>query len=95
MAWEELEPEERAVLCALHRIVGRATGRKPRHAPIGQVMRKLAPPLRDTATVRGALRRLARLGLARRVKGRGGERETWTLTPEGARLAEEKCLELE
>ena len=91
--FQELTEEERYVLCALYRIVGRRVGRKPHHASLGQIMRKLAPSLRDAAVVRGALRQLRKRGLARTVKP-GGERESWTLTPEGARLAEEWCPKL-
>ena len=66
--FQDLTEEERYVLYALYRIVGRSVGRKPRHAPVGEVMRKLAPGLRDTTAVRKALKSLERRGLARRVK---------------------------
>ncbi len=91
--WEELAEEERHVLCALYRIVDHRVGRKPHHTPIGEIMRKLAPSLRDTATIRRALKGLKKRGLARTVKS-GGEKESWTLTQEGANLAAEYCPRL-
>ena len=78
--WEELAEEERH-------------GRKPHHTPIGEIMRKLAPSLRDTATIRRNLKGLKRRGLARTVKSEG-EKESWTLTREGANLAAEYCPRL-
>ena len=74
--FQELTEEERHVLCALYRIVGRRVGRKPHHAPLGQIMRKLTPSLRDTTKIRRALKQLRKKGLARTVKpgekGRAG-----------------------
>lgn len=91
--WEKLDEEERQVLCALYRIVNHRIGRKPHHAPIGKIMKKLVRNLRDTATIRRALKSLERKGLTRTVKS-GGEKESWTLTREGANLAAECCLRL-
>jgi len=57
-------------------------------------MKKLVPTLRDTATIRKALKTLRKKRLARRVKPGKGEKESWTLTPEGANLAAEACPKL-
>jgi len=88
--WMELTDEEKHILCALYRIVGHRVGRKPHHAPIGEIMKKLVQNLRDTTTIRRALKGLRRKKLARIVKP-GGEKESWTLTKEGASLAYEYC----
>ncbi len=88
--WKELAEEERHILCALYRIVDHRVGRKPHHTPIGGIMRKLSPSLRDATIIRRALKGLKRKKLARTVKP-GGEKESWTLTQEGANLAAEYC----
>ena len=92
-AFQDLSEEEQHVLCALYRIVDHHVGKKPHHAPIGQIMKKLVQSLRDTAKISKALKGLKKKGLARIVKP-GGEKESWTLTPEGADLAEESCSKL-
>jgi len=93
ITFQDLSEEEQHVLCVLYRIVDHHVGRKPHHAPVGQIRKKLVKSLRDTTKIRKALKGLEKKELAKIVKP-GGEKESWTLTPEGADLAEESCHKL-
>jgi len=89
-SFRELSEEEQYVLCALYRIVGHKIGKKPHHAPIGEIMKKLVPSLRDSTIIKKSLKSLKKKELIRKVKT-GGEKTSWTLTKEGAHLASRGC----
>ncbi len=88
MKWEELSPEERAVLCSLWKEAPQAW---KANVPPRVLLRNLHPKLRDKTLIRKALKKLIDRGLAAWYPSRRDK--TVTITPEGKRLAAQHCIE--
>ena len=88
VAWDDLDPMERAVLCSLWKEAEEAW-----HAnvPPRVLLRNLHPKLRDMGEMMKALKRLIRKGLAAWYPARRGR--TVTITPQGKKLARQHCIE--